>query len=252
MEAAVLPDLNLKEASWVQSIADTQTNPQIGGIVAYAPLENGRAVESTIGQLAAQVPILKGVRRILNLSPNFPPQDDFSDPCWFLNTSFATGLEVLHEHGLHFELLTRAPSQFQCALDLVATAPENLTIIMQHLGNPNMSNPLEMAEWVTYVQQLSKHSNVAAKISGVPERADVAPLPSGYDTWTEDEVRPYVRAVIDAFGYDRVIFGGNWFVVKQYSTYTRWARVLLGILQGVDKSSLKKLFFDNAQKFYRL
>ena len=39
--------------------------------------------------------------------------------------------KVLANHGLHFELLTREPTQFDCALDLVAKAPANLTIVMQ-------------------------------------------------------------------------------------------------------------------------
>jgi L-fuconolactonase len=60
--------------------------------------------------------------------------------------------------------------------------------------------------------------------------------------------------VLDAFGYDRVVFGGNWFVVKTYSTYKRWASVLVDILTkaGVGSSQMRKLFHDNAEKYYRL
>ena len=43
----------------------------------------------------------------------------------------AQKFKVLANHGLHFELLTREPTQFDCALDMVAKAPANPTIVMQ-------------------------------------------------------------------------------------------------------------------------
>jgi predicted TIM-barrel fold metal-dependent hydrolase len=157
------------------------------GICAFVPLENGLKVASTVQQLVSEVPLLKGVRRILDTKA---PGSQSDDPCWFLKTGFAAGLQVLADHGLHFELLTRVPEQFDCALALVEKAPVNLTIVMQHLGGPNMSLPSEAAQWSKYVKAIALHNNVVVKISGVPERADAA----GFDTWREAQVRFLVKS----------------------------------------------------------
>jgi predicted TIM-barrel fold metal-dependent hydrolase len=58
--------------------------------------------------------------------------------------------------------------------------------------------------------------------------------------------------IIECFGFDRVVFGGDWPVVTQASEYTRWIKSLIEILKGVSKGDLHKLFYDNAVKFYRI
>lgn len=54
-----------------------------------------------------------------------------------------------------------------------------------------------------------------------------AAYPDRFDSWTKAQISPYINVVIDAFGYDRCMFGGNWFVVNLFSSYDRWAEVRL-------------------------
>ena len=55
--------------------------------------------------------------------------------------------------------------------------------------------------------QLATFPNVNIKLSGAP-REDLHN--NTYDDWSVGEIRPYVAHVLAAFGYDRVMYGGNW------------------------------------------
>ena len=59
-------------------------------------------------------------------------------------------------------------------------------------------------------------------------------------------------AVVEAFGFDRLIFGGDWPVLLQASTLPRWVEVLDQALSGCSQAELRKLYRDNAIAFYRL
>jgi L-fuconolactonase len=159
---------------------------------------------------------------------------------------------VLANHNLHFELLTRSAVQYTCAAELVAKAPKNLTIVMQHVGGANMTNATEFPIWKDYINKLAAHPNVVAKISGVPERAVGANRK--FDDWTEDQVKPYIEYCFQSFGPDRVVFGGNWFVVTRFSTFLRWTDVLSKIITEMKYSAadLKKFLNSNPQRVYRV
>lgn len=208
-------------------------------------MENGKAIIPALQSLL-KLSNFRGIRRILD------PKTD--DPCWWLTTDFIDGLRLLSEHSLNFELLTRIPEQWSCALDLVHRAPDNLTIVLQHLGNPNMtiSPDPHFDEWKHYISQMSNYKNVVAKVSGVPERAVGSVNP--FDKWTMDGVAPYVDHVLASFGYERCMFGGNWFVIKTFSTFERWADTLYNHLQkqGASSKELDLFFYGNARHHYRI
>jgi len=247
IEVFAEPEENFREAMWVQQLAESQHTPSIAAIVAYAPVENGYAVAPTIRELKRQVPLLAGIRRAL-LDDAYGQQ--YSDACWFMrNRSFVEGLEVLAANDLVFELGIRRSSQFDCSLELVKQAPRNLTIVIEHLGATNMTDPTEFAQWKEYVSALAKIPNTVMKIGGVPERA-VSKRP--YDSWTEEQVTPWILHALAEFGFRRSMFDGNWFVVSLFSTFERWAEVLGRILQknGAQQSDLTELYCSTATRTY--
>ena len=113
-----------------------------------------------------------------------------------------------------------------------------------------MTNASEFGIWKTYMETLAGHPNVMAKISGVPERA-VGPYRK-FDDWSQAQVEPYINAVIEAFGSDRIVFGGNWFVVTRFSTFNRWTDVLSKIIANMTAADEKKFLQTNAQRVYRV
>ena len=73
-----------------------------------------------------------------------------------------------------------------------------------------------------------------------------------HDTWNRDDLRPYFDHVIECFSFDRVIFGGDWFISTLATTYAEWVATVDWAFSGCSTSELKKLYCDNARDFYGL
>jgi L-fuconolactonase len=58
--------------------------------------------------------------------------------------------------------------------------------------------------------------------------------------------------VMDEFGPDRVVFGGDWPVCTLAATYRQWVETLQAIVGSRPRAEQKKLFHDNAMRVYRL
>jgi L-fuconolactonase len=95
------------------------------------------------------------------------------------------------------------------------------------------------------MRQLAAFPNVTCKISGVITEADP-------ERWTVDDVRPYVEHALEVFGEDRVAFGGDWPVVLNAAPYRKWVETLETITAGSSPVAKRKLWADNARRFYRL
>lgn len=97
-------------------------------------------------------------------------------------------------------------------------------------------------EWSTGIRSLGKLPNVFCKISGAPP-----------EPWTNAEIEPFVQEVITAFGFERVVFAGNWFVVEKPSTFVHWAKAVDNMLvSNTSVTSTKKaqLLARTAQQAY--
>ncbi len=223
------PDDGLKETAWVTSLAAVE--PRIQGIVAWAPLEEGKQVEPFIEKLAEDT-LVKGIRRLI--------QGESVDFC--IQPNFVNGVKTLARYGLSFDLCIFHP-QLANAIRLVEQCP-NLQFILDHIGKPDIKNQL-FEPWKQQIKTLADFPNVYCKISGLVTEADHA-------NWDAADLQPYIEHVIECFGFDRVIYGSDWPVSTLASDYTRWVQTLQGAVSGCTPEELKKLFHDNAIKFYKL
>jgi L-fuconolactonase len=87
--------------------------------------------------------------------------------------------------------------------------------------------------------------NVVCKLSGVTTEAD-------HKTWTREQLRPYIDHVIECFGSDRILYGGDWPVSELAGGYLQWLSTLDWATAGFSKADKRKLFRENAIKAYRL
>ena len=99
-----------------------------------------------------------------------------------------------------------------------------------------------MEPWAGYLRELAAMPNTWCKMSGMVTEADC-------DNWTPEDLRPYIDHVIETFGFDRIMYGGDWPVVTLASTYTRWVEALWQAVSGHRDDELRKLFYDNADAF---
>ena len=223
------PDDALKETAWVTSLAAVE--PRIRGIVAWAPLEEGRQVAPFVEKLAEDT-LVKGIRRLI--------QGESVDFC--IQPNFVNGMKTLARYGLSFDLCIFHP-QLANTIRLVEQCP-NIQFILDHIGKPDIKNQL-FEPWKQEIKTLAEFPNVYCKISGLVTEAD-------HENWASADLKPYIEHIINCFGFDRVIYGSDWPVSTLASEYPRWVQTLQEAVSGCTPEELKKLFHDNAIKFYRL
>jgi L-fuconolactonase len=222
----------IKELEFVEEQA--KRDPRIRAIVAKAPFERGDAVASILQEMVDRFPRLRGIRRI----PEFE-----ADPRGFmLNPMFLDGVRLLKSYNLHFELNVNYTQMDDALefLELVADVP----IILDHCGKPGIKGG-HIDLFRRHMRACARHPNVVCKLSDLPVEAD-------WSHWTEAQLRPFIDTTIEAFGFQRVMYGGDWPVCLQATSLDRWVGVLDRALAGSLEPERRSFYRDNANRFYRL
>jgi L-fuconolactonase len=222
----------IKELEFVEEQA--KRDPRIRGIVAKAPLERGREVAPLLEEMVSRFPRLRGIRRITEFEPD--PRGFMLDP------QFVDGVRLLKGLKLHFELNVNY-TQMGAALEFLDQVPD-VPIILDHCGKPGIKGG-HIDIFRLQVKAAAAHPNVVCKLSDLPVEANWA-------HWTEADLRPFIDATLDAFGTNRVIYGGDWPVCLQATSLQRWIDVLDNALAGLSTQELKMIYRDNARRVYRL
>ena len=83
------------------------------------------------------------------------------------------------------------------------------TVVVDHMGRPDVSQPVEGPEFERFVRLMREHENVWAKVS-CPERLTVSgpPAVNGERNPYRDVV-PFARRLVETFP-DRVLWGTDW------------------------------------------
>lgn len=254
----VICDTPIEEAQWVQSVANRGTEssdyrpgpnpslkegtPEIAGIIASARLEQGAdAARADLATLLQTVPLLKGIRRVVQNDP-----DDMA--C--MTANYTDGVSVVGNTSSLFVNMGIRKEQLKC-LYLLALKFPNIRFLLDHIAKPDIANAV-MEPWKSDLSKVANLPNVHVKISGLADQSQGDN--DHYDSWTVPQFTPYVTHAIQAFGWDRVMFAGNWMEVNHYSSWRRWVEGLLFIVQQPPLSAtpvqIQQLFRDNAKKFH--
>jgi len=230
VEVAVKPAEALREAQWIASL--TLQDPRLQAIVAAAPLEQGASVRAYLKTLVAISPAIKGVRRNL--------QDEPHDFC--LQPAFLQGVEMLAEYRLSFDICIHQ-EQLPGVIEMVRQCP-SIAFVLDHLGKPEIKQK-HLQPWKRQIETLAALPNVFCKISGMVTEAD-------HTHWEAKQLAPFLQTALEAFGEDRVMFGGDWPVLVLASTYHRWYDTLRELTSSLSSEQQRKLWSENARHFYRL
>jgi len=221
---------HLDEAAWVASQA--QRDPRLKGMVAALPLERGGAVEADLDRLC-QHEILRAIRRLIQNQP---------DPDFCVQPDFIAGLKLLGPRDLAFDICV-FHHHLPNVIKMVTQCPE-VRFVLDHIGKPPIKDG-GIDPWRQDLAELALLENVHCKISGVTTEAD-------HTAWTRDQIRPYIEHAIATFGFDRIMYGGDWHVLELAGTYPDWVDIVDEITRGASEPDRRKLFRDNAIRFYRL
>lgn len=177
---------------------------------------------------------LKGVRQVLHVE---------GTPAGFcLAANFVRGIRLLGEMGLSFDMCMRSVDLAD-AIKLTEACP-NTRFILDHCGNMNVQGK-DRTQWQRDMERMARGKNVVCKVSGIV--ASARP-----EKWTADDLAPIINHTLQAFGPERVMFGGDWPVCTLAATYRQWVEALKTIVRQRPMEEQRKLFHDNAVRFYGL
>lgn len=221
-----------KETEYMVRLA--RQNDFIKGVIGWLDLEaDADALRHEIEHQRA-VPKLCGIRA-------HPPKE--FDPSWFSNPEILESYRVIAEESVPVDFLANC-TQLEPVCDLFAAVPE-MTAILNHGGRPFVMTG-DLDRWRTDMRRIANNTSAFVKVSGLVERAGVE--------WQTDTLRPWVEAMLEDFGCDRLIFASNWPVMTLMSTYDLWWMSINEIVEdaGVSAADREMLFGGTAARVYGL
>lgn len=133
--------------------------------------------------------------------------------------------------------------QLPCVIELVRQCPKT-AFVLDHMGKPDIKQH-QLEPWRQQLQELATFPNVSCKISGIVTEAD-------HQSWQATDLLPFLQTVLEAFGEDRIMFGGDWPVVLLASPYRRWYETLHRWSSDLSPEARRKCWMENARHFYRI
>ncbi|MBL4907201.1 MAG: amidohydrolase family protein [Sneathiella sp.] len=206
----------------------------IKGVIGWLDLEADRATLQQEIERLRTFPKLCGIRA-------HPPKE--FDPSWFTDPAVKESFRVIGAEGIPVDFLANC-TQLEPVGDLFAAVPE-MTTILNHGGRPFVMTG-ELGRWRADMSRIARDTSAYVKVSGLVERAGVE--------WQTDTLRPWVEAMLEDFGCDRLIFSSNWPVMTLMSTYDLWWASINEIVDDAGASAADKdmLFGGTAAKVYGL
>ena len=220
---------DVAENRWVLELAEQHAF--IAGVVGWVDL----ASEECEAQLVEfkDHPKFVGIRHVVQdeLNPDFIVQPDI-----------LRGLKVLQKHHVPYDLLFY-PEHLKHAATLGAELPD-LPMVIDHLAKPKIKDQVT-AGWIDDLRAAAKFPNMYCKLSGLITEAN-------WETWQPSDLKPYVEAVLEAFGPERYMYGSDWPVCELAGSYERVYRALVEVLGPISESERTAIFGGTAEKFYGL
>lgn len=225
VEANPRPDLGLAEVRFAQAA------PGVRGIVAYVDLADRTHLHRRLDELQA-VSLVKGIRQ--NIQGH--------ERGFCLRPGFVEGVREAGRRGLSFDLCA-THDQLDEVAELCRRCP-GTRLVLDHCGKPAIRARLRVP-WATSIAELGQMEHVRCKISGLLTEADPA-------SWTEEDLLPYARHVVESFGSGRLLYGSDWPVLTLAGDYARWYQFTRRLTDHWTEEESRAFYGENAVGFYGL
>ena len=201
----------------------------VAGVVGWVPLDDTRAAAAALDELDAE-PMLRGIRHLVHDDP----RDEFLDL-----PAVRTSLSAVAAHGLVFDVPDAWPRHLAGAGRVARAVPE-LTVVIDHLAKPPVGTD-GFAAWEAELRGVAALPNTVAKFSGLH-------LPGmSFDVGT---VGALLDIALDAFGPERLMFGGDWPMSVPHGGYQATWRVMRDCLEVLPDSERDAVLGGNAEHCY--
>lgn len=240
MEVDVAPENHVAEAEHVIELCRSRQHSTVAAVIGGRPAADDFA--AYVARFKSS-PYVKGVRQVLHGG---------TKAGFCLEPAFLRGIRLLGEVGWCYDICLR-PGELSDGVALADRCP-GTRFVLDHCGNASVpafsksrgdAKPAHDPDaWRRDMEQFAKRKNVICKISGI--------VASVKAPWTAADLAPIVNHCLDVFGPDRVVFGGDWPVCLGGATYRQWVLALREIVAPRPLAERRKLWHDNAVKFYGL
>lgn len=243
--------------------ADARLSGVAAGIVGYADLTLGDAVEDVLAEhIRVGRGAFKGIRYATGWDddPIIGNSHNVSHGQALLDTRVITGLKKVQQMGLTFDAWVFHPQLDEVCV--VADAVDSLPIVLGHCGGPLGYGPYRgrqdeiFGEWKRALSNVAKRENINIKLGGMMMRlaafdycaSETAPSSAQLAAlW-----RPYIETCIERFGVDRCMFESNFPVEKMGCDYRTLWNAFKRITAGASQADKAALYSGTAARVYRL
>ncbi len=219
----------MEETRWLLDLASR--HELIRGVVAWVDL-TGPSLGAALDECQKHAKF-KGVRHIVHDEP---------DVNWLLREDVIRGLRELARRNIPYDLLLR-PAHLPLIPELAERVP-GLPMVIDHIAKPLIAEK-RMEPWARDLEVVAKIPGMHCKLSGMVTEAN-------HQTWTPEDLRPYVQHVLSLFPPERLMFGSDWPVCLLAGT---WKQVLAAFTQAcgaLPQEQREKILGETAARFYRL
>jgi L-fuconolactonase len=165
-----------------------------------------------------------------------------ADHNFMLRDNFLRGIGALEKYNFTYDILI-FPHQLGAALELVKKFP-NQKFVIDHIAKPHIKDGFYEG-WANLMLVMGKCPNVYCKLSGMITEAD-------YNTWTFEQIKPYMELVLKAFGTHRMMYGSDWPVCLVAGNYDRVKQVVTQFVADLSIEDQHLIMGQNSINFYSL
>ncbi|GAC1425052.1 MAG: amidohydrolase [Chitinophagaceae bacterium] len=230
IEGCVAVQANQTEAETDFLLRLSAKNNFIKGVVGWVDLRAAN-IEERLARYA-EYKNLKGFRHILQ----------GEEPAFMLQPDFTRGISFLRKFYLTYDILV-FPKHLRAALQLVKQFPDQ-PFVIDHIAKPYIKKGL-INEWKKDMAAFAGCPNVHCKISGMVTEADMR-------NWVATDCRPYLDAVTEIFGINRLLYGSDWPVCLAAGSYQAVMDIVKNYFSSFTVNEQQLLFGRNASAFYHL
>ncbi|WP_297796229.1 amidohydrolase family protein [uncultured Eudoraea sp.] len=226
---AVQADQSERETGFLLQLAGE--NKFIKGVVGWVDLR-AEDIHKRLAHFSRDKK-LKGIRHIVQEEP---------DPEFMLRKDFQNGIRHLAQFGLTYDILVY-PNQLAAAVLLTRAFPEQ-KFVLDHIAKPRISEGLDN-QWMHHIKELALNPNVSCKISGmVTETSNFK--------WQQQDFTPFMEVVLDAFGWQRLMYGSDWPVCLLGANYKEVFTIVKDYISKLSDNERAGIMGLNAKEFYAL
>ncbi|MHA7271406.1 amidohydrolase family protein [Arthrobacter sp. HLT1-20] len=241
MAHRVLADEGVNQAILVQAddtaadtaamLAAAAAHDWIVGVVGWLPLEEP-AKAAALLERWQENPKFCGVRTLIHDDPR---PDVLELP------TVRESLALLAQAQIPFEVPDAFPRHLGQVADLAEALP-GLSIVVDHLGKPPRGGTAEaMQLWESQLRAVAALPNTVAKVSGLHTDAAEFSAQALEQVWD---------VALEAFGPQRLMFGGDWPVSLLGGSYAQTIRLAATLIDALSGAEVQAIWAGTARHVY--